>query len=177
MLTDVSMVVFAAVSGLGIIGGVIALQIHLSKTEGKWPGRVLPIITFFMALMITVSYVSFFVISEMIVMETTMVITAPDGELHEVVVYPGDGPTQTVVARFVGRYGWPYYALLHEHSDGGLDRHLYCLPEKGRTLTKIVDIIHERFCDLEGFVGQFLVHFDIAFARIVGFVVITSDNA
>ena len=31
---------------VGIIGGIVALQIFLSKQESKWPGLILPIITF-----------------------------------------------------------------------------------------------------------------------------------
>ena len=34
---------------LAILVGVILLQIYLSKREGKWPGLVLPIISFFIS--------------------------------------------------------------------------------------------------------------------------------
>jgi len=44
--------------GLGVCAGVIILQIFLSKTESKWPGLILPIMSFCFALLISLSLIS-----------------------------------------------------------------------------------------------------------------------
>lgn len=43
--------VFAAVVGLLFIAGVVCLQIFLSKKESRWPGLIIPIISFLFGLL------------------------------------------------------------------------------------------------------------------------------
>lgn len=38
--------------GLILIAGTFGLQVYLSKAESKWPGRILPILSFLFALLI-----------------------------------------------------------------------------------------------------------------------------
>ena len=44
---------------LGLIAGIVALQIFLSRREGKWQGLILPIISFVNSVMLTASVLLF----------------------------------------------------------------------------------------------------------------------
>ena len=46
MITRIIFMIFLAIIALALIAGIVILQIYLSKRESKWPGLILPMITF-----------------------------------------------------------------------------------------------------------------------------------
>ena len=60
---------------LAVTAGLIYLQIFLSKREGKWPGLILPLITFSLSLVITAGILSYVATS------TVQAIVAEYGEV------------------------------------------------------------------------------------------------
>ena len=53
-----------------VIAGIVFLQIYLSKQESRWPGLVLPLITFLFSLMMVMSMAAFHSFSSTSVIQT-----------------------------------------------------------------------------------------------------------